>query len=105
MPSTGPGRRRLPAILRLTATLATLVWGASFAQEALSPKATDSAAGVRSIFARSCYSCHGPQAQMAGLRLDTKASGMKVIRPGRPDESELFRRVSGLGDQARMPMG
>src|SRR4051794_7726224 len=116
MPSIRPGRTlasrqllrvsaRVPAALRFMATLSVAIWAASYAQEALNPKAADSAAAVRSIFVRSCYSCHGPKAQMAGLRLDSKASGMRVIQPGRPDQSELFRRVSGQGDQARMPMG
>ena len=78
---------------------------ASFAQNAVTPKADDSAAEVAAIFARSCFQCHGPKSQMAGLRLDVKASGMRVIQAGRPEESELYRRIAGQGDQARMPLG
>jgi hypothetical protein len=42
---------------------------------------------------------------MAGLRLDSKKSALaKVIIAGKATESELYRRVVGIGDQARMPM-
>ena len=43
---------------------------------------------------------------MAGLRLDAKRSVLaKVVVPGNPGESALYRRVAGIGDVARMPMG
>jgi hypothetical protein len=43
---------------------------------------------------------------MAGLRLDSKKSALaKVIVAGKAGASELYRRVAGIGDQARMPMG
>ncbi len=63
------------------------------------------------IFERSCHSCHGPKLQMAGLRLDSRrlalAGGQSgaVILPGKAAESILYRRVAGLGELARMPMG
>jgi hypothetical protein len=61
---------------------------------------------VQPIFARSCVMCHGPNTQMAGLRLDAKQSAMaKVVVPGNAAESALYRRVAGIGDVARMPMG
>jgi len=61
---------------------------------------------VQPIFARSCVACHGPNTQMAGLRLDAKQSVMaKVVVPGNAAESALYRRVAGIGDVARMPMG
>lgn len=43
--------------------------------------------------------------QMGGLRLDARAAAMKVIRPGDADSSELYKRIAGIGPQARMPMG
>src|SRR5580704_7530502 len=58
---------------------------------------------VRPIFEKSCYGCHGPRLQSAGLRLDTKPA--KVIVPGDAAGSILYQRIAGIGDQARMPMG
>jgi mono/diheme cytochrome c family protein len=66
---------------------------------------------IQPIFESSCYGCHGPKMQMAGLRLDEKtgafAGGQSgaVILPGKSADSPLYRRVAGLGDQPRMPMG
>ncbi len=60
---------------------------------------------IQPIFQAFCYGCHGPGRQMAGLRLDSKKSALaKVIVAGKAAESELYRRVAGVGDQARMPM-
>jgi len=48
---------------------------------------------------------------MAGLRLDEKSAALAggqsgaVIIPGKSVDSPLYRRVAGLGDQPRMPMG
>ena len=55
---------------------------------------------VRSVFAHRCYSCHGPTRVKGGLRLDTKEGIFgggehgPVVRAGRPEESELIRRVT-----------
>lgn len=66
----------------------------------------DFARDIQPIFAQSCYGCHGPNKQMAGLRLDSKKIALgKVIRPGQFDASLLYHRITGTGDQARMPMG
>ncbi len=57
---------------------------------------------VRPILSRSCFKCHGPddKARKAKLRLDVREeafreakSGMRVVAPGKPDESELVYRV------------
>ncbi len=58
---------------------------------------------IRPIFEKSCYSCHGPKLQSAGLRLDQKPE--KVIVPGDSANSILYQRIAGIGDQPRMPMG
>jgi mono/diheme cytochrome c family protein len=66
----------------------------------------DFARDIQPIFAASCAGCHGEKKQSGGLRLDSKAIALaKVIKPGNATESELYRRVAGLSDQARMPMG
>src|SRR5206468_390169 len=78
---------------------------------ALDAGAADFARDVQPIFESSCYACHGEKLQMGGLRLDSKKlalSGGKsgtVIEPGKSAGSLLYRRVAGIGDQPRMPMG
>jgi hypothetical protein len=64
---------------------------------------------VRPILAKSCYSCHGPDKQRGGLRLDVKAAALKggdsgaVIAPGRGADSVLVRYVAGLDADKVMP--
>ena len=64
---------------------------------------------VRPILSRACYSCHGPDKQRGGLRLDRQADAFAggdsgtVIVPGKPAESELYRLVSGLDPARVMP--
>ncbi len=60
---------------------------------------------LRPVLERSCYACHGPQQQMAGLRLDAPAGVFRAVRPGRAAESPLYQRIAGLGDKPRMPLG
>jgi len=68
--------------------------------------APDFVKDIQPIFAKSCYTCHGEKTQMAGMRLDSRESVMaKEIKPGSSAESELYQRVAGLGEHARMPMG
>ncbi|HEY3939670.1 MAG TPA: PSD1 and planctomycete cytochrome C domain-containing protein [Bryobacteraceae bacterium] len=89
-----------------------LVWcvGLGMAQSANPPQPksdkVDFVRDIQPIFQKSCVMCHGPQTQMAGLRLDAKESVFaKVVVPGKPAESHLYQRVAGIGDVARMPMG
>ncbi len=71
----------------------------------------DFARDIQPIFAQSCYSCHGPKSQLGGLRLDAKSTAMtggqsgKAIVAGKASNSLLLQRISGSGEQARMPMG
>jgi mono/diheme cytochrome c family protein len=61
---------------------------------------------IQPILQQYCYQCHGPTQQSAGLRLDLRDSALaKVILPGKATESALYRRIAGLTDQARMPLG
>ena len=66
---------------------------------------------IQPIFEKNCYSCHGPNNQLSGFRLDRKQSALaggnngKAIIPGKALESPLYARVAGLGGVSRMPMG
>ncbi len=69
---------------------------------------------VRPILSDKCFACHGPDAnaRKAGLRLDIADSayaalrespGMHAIRPGDPQQSEMFRRISSKDTSELMP--
>jgi hypothetical protein len=60
---------------------------------------------IQPIFEKNCLACHSAQAHMGALRLDSQEAVIKVIQPGKPDESPLYQRVAGLGGKPRMPMG
>lgn len=71
--------------------------------------AVDYAADIQPMLAKHCYSCHGPDKQKSGLRLDLKVEALrggdsgKVILPGKSAESELIRNVAGLDPDLVMP--
>lgn len=61
---------------------------------------------VRPILSDKCFLCHGPDAEQrqAELRLDTEADAKQsVIVPGKPDESELVRRIMSEDPDEHMP--
>jgi mono/diheme cytochrome c family protein len=87
--------------------------GSLFAEET-KQAAIDFNHDVRPILANNCYKCHGPdeaerKGGSDGLRLDTRAGalldqgGYAAIVPGKPDESELVRRITSQDDGERMP--
>jgi mono/diheme cytochrome c family protein len=85
---------------------------AGLGQVASDAAATDFARDIRPIFEDHCIDCHGPRRQRGGLRLDGSGGvfherpGEWVIRPGRPDESELVRRIGLPADHDDlMPSG
>jgi len=60
---------------------------------------------VRPILSRHCFKCHGfdDKARKARLRLDVREDAVKkAIVPGKPDDSELVRRLFA-GDDEVMP--
>ena len=72
--------------------------------------ATEFDSQVRPVLASRCYSCHGPDEQEAGLRLDQREaalakldSGEHAINPGRPAESTILERITSTDDDLRMP--
>jgi len=67
---------------------------------------------VRPILSRQCFTCHGPDehSRKANLRLDLRESalapaksGKRAIVPGKPDASELVRRITSTDHNKLMP--
>jgi hypothetical protein len=67
---------------------------------------------IRPILSKNCFACHGPDSaqRAAGLRLDQREAavqkrrnGMVPIVAGRPEQSELVRRVRAADEAERMP--
>lgn len=59
---------------------------------------------VRPVLAEHCYSCHGPEKQKAGLRLDSRAAVLvgtddgPVVVPGKPETSALIAVIRHEGE-------
>jgi len=66
---------------------------------------------IRPILSENCFVCHGPDAKQrkADLRLDTKEGAfakrddVTPVVPGKPDESEMIRRVTSKDSDEVMP--
>jgi Protein of unknown function (DUF1553)/Protein of unknown function (DUF1549)/Planctomycete cytochrome C len=69
---------------------------------------------IRPILSDKCFACHGPDANKreAGLRLDimdsayaplTETKGAFAIVPGKPEESELIKRITSPDPSYQMP--
>jgi hypothetical protein len=68
---------------------------------------------IRPILSDKCFACHGPDAQKreAGLRLDVAESAYAKLKegkgvaifPGKPEQSELYKRITSLDPGYQMP--
>jgi hypothetical protein len=66
---------------------------------------------IRPILSNRCFTCHGPDDKLrkAHLRLDREKDsrarhrGRRAIVPGKPAESELYRRITSADPDERMP--
>lgn len=85
-----------------------------FAQEVVPHEASapsvDFALDIQTVLARRCYACHGPDQQEGSIRFDQREtliaeadSGMQALVPGRPEQSELYRRIATTDESERMP--
>src|SRR2546421_2611869 len=90
----------------------SLAAGFAFVPPALAEPAVDFNRDIRPILSNKCYACHGPDdgKREAGLRFDdpiiaTHAldDGATAIIAGKPNESELVRRITSADPAERMP--
>src|SRR6185503_13471090 len=66
---------------------------------------------IRPILSENCFQCHGfdEKARQAELRLDVAESALAKrdsatpIVPGRPEESEVWRRITSADESEMMP--
>jgi hypothetical protein len=76
-----------------------------------SPAAVEFNRDVRPILSDKCFACHGPDKgkRKADLRLDVEADafadrgGYRALVAGKPDQSELYRRITEEDAGRRMP--
>ncbi|MBN9502832.1 MAG: hypothetical protein BGO01_12360 [Armatimonadetes bacterium 55-13] len=88
-----------------------LVSAVGFLVSQVKPGPVEFSADVAPILKGKCVSCHGPDVQSGGLRLDTP-EGLKkggesgpLWTAGKGADSLLIRRILGKGNLPRMPMG
>ncbi|MFQ5734851.1 MAG: DUF1549 domain-containing protein, partial [Planctomycetaceae bacterium] len=106
--------RRL--IFTFSAAMAAALLSAGFARgeegRPKRPKTIDYNRHVRPLLAKYCFACHGrdEKHREAGLRLDTRDGAVKTLEsdnravvPGRPEKSELIRRITTADKDERMP--
>jgi ankyrin repeat protein len=96
----------------LFAFVAALAIPFSAAQTKLPPGASrkvDYKQDIQPLLAQKCYSCHGPDVQQAGLRLDMRQNALRggdygpVIKIGDSAASKLIRRVVDGDGGLQMP--
>jgi len=98
-------------IQRFAALLLVLPLGSFGGAEEQSKDKVDFTREIRPILANNCLLCHGPdaKARKGDLRLDTPEGakalhdGKAAIVPGKPEESELLRRVTTSDKDDLMP--
>ena len=70
---------------------------------------------IRPILSDKCFKCHGPDAnqRQAGFRLDIRDSAFAPLKetkgafalvPGKPEESELYKRIASTDSSYMMPV-
>src|SRR5262249_444885 len=101
-------RRDLLAIL---VTVCPLGWATARAEDAEPPARIDFNRQASPILSENCFACHGPDAKerKAELRLDTAEGASadhewhQAVVPGKPEASELVRRILAADPGERMP--
>ena len=101
-------------IIKLACCLCAVLLGLFFLRsvQADGPKTISFNRDIRPIFSGTCFRCHGPDknARKAGLRLDIREealqkskSGSTPIVPGKPEQSEIIRRIFATDQFEVMP--
>jgi hypothetical protein len=102
------GPKRLQALILFLSATCSL---ASATATAAGAEVVEFNRDIRPILADNCFACHGPDKNQrkANLRLDSEEEaladrgGYQAINPGRPDKSELYRRITAEDVKERMP--
>jgi Protein of unknown function (DUF1553)/Protein of unknown function (DUF1549)/Planctomycete cytochrome C len=97
--------------LFLIALAAAVLAGSKTAAAGPEARSVEFNRDIRPILADNCYACHGPDKNQrkAELRLDTEEGAFadrgdyKIITPGNPEQSELYRRISSADPKVHMP--
>src|SRR5207249_6389846 len=102
-PTGGHGRRRPSPRRALSVTVSALAFLASATSSTASEPSAAKKSGlrynhdIRPILSDNCFFCHGPDKnkRKAKLRLDVRevAVEKEAILPGKPDESQLVKRI------------
>lgn len=107
-PPLVPDAMRLTRLHRLFALMSCLVIACQHAT--LAGEEVDFATTIQPILAKRCFSCHGPDKQEGGLRLDNREKAVgktesekPAIVAGKARDSELLRRITSENDSERMP--
>jgi len=117
-----PARRSITCSLRIAGFVAAIVTASSLSMPVQGNDDPQASIGkdqqqisfnrdVRPILSDKCFRCHGADqnTREADLRLDLKDSaladrdGHRVVAPGKPEDSELLRRISSDDESQRMP--
>jgi hypothetical protein len=104
-------RQRLWRRLTSAVCLACLLVGAGWQRPAGAEDRIDFATQIRPLLSENCFLCHGPDQtqRKADLRLDTRQAafaelnGGHPIVPGKPEESEVYLRITSEDEALRMP--
>ena len=103
-------QRAVPSIfLAAGAVLAVVALPAAQAPAPSPAGAVTFSRDIEPIFAKSCWTCHSADAQLADLDLSTREAALRggehgaAIVPGNAEQSRLYRMVAGL-ETITMPM-
>jgi hypothetical protein len=102
----------LPRWCRARAVWLALLAGLGLTSPLLGVPKVDFNRDVRPLLSDNCFACHGPDTQKikGGLRLDQRDAALKPAKsgkvalvPGKPDESELVKRILTEDADDQMP--
>ncbi|HAL70652.1 MAG TPA: hypothetical protein DCP71_02645 [Verrucomicrobiales bacterium] len=86
-----------------------LIW-LSLAKAPITWAATDYARDIQPLLAEHCLECHGPDDSKGGLTMTSRELALKVLEsgahgivPGKPETSEVMKRVMSADPDEQMP--